>query len=258
MRTSYVALAVLAILLCSAPAHGEPPLRKPVAPAALEHYALGAKLYNVQSFLEAANQYKASALIEPAPATDYNLGQCYRMLGETGEDPKLRKEHYEKAIWHYERFIKASPDTPERNAVVGGWIDELRTKLATLPQSAERSTSAAPPAIPPERSHWYGDGIAWALTGSGVATLGVAGGLFLSASNLHDEANRTPSQQEQNSLRNKADTRSLVGTTLGIVGGGLAVVGIVKLAIHSDPRDVGRHAWNLSVSPNGIVVFGWF
>ncbi len=269
MRRSSVAFAIL--MASAAIAFAEPAPRKPIAKTALEHNAQAAKLFATQSFELAVAEYKASALIEPAPVTDLNLGQCYRILGERADDPAVRKRNYERALWHYERFVKSSPETPLLAEQVGAVMSTLRDDLAkmapadpppsspTQPIESPRVQSVDRP--PPSPSHWYQDGVGWGLAGAGAVSAGVAAGLFLSASSLRGDASRTPNQQEQNALNDKADTRSLLGTTLAIVGGGLLVSGVIKLAIHSDRLADHDHElanWNVGVSPTGFVVFGAF
>ena len=88
--------------------------------------------------------------------------------------------------------------------------------------------------------------------------LGVSGGLFWSASNLRDDADATPDQREQTSLRDQAHTRSLVGTTLVFVGGGLVVTGVIKLVVHDTEPARARQSLGLSISHHGVIVFGRF
>jgi len=267
MRFSSVAFAIL--MASAAIAFAEPAPRKPTAKTALEHNARAAKLFATQSFELAVAEYKTSALIEPAPVTDLNLGQCYRILGERAEDAAARKRNFERALWHYERFVKSSPETPLLVEQVGAVMTTIRDSLAKMaPTDPPPSSPTQPiesPRVqivdrpPPSPSHWYQDGVGWGLAGSGVAAVGIAGGLFVSAASLRDQVNETPDQQEQNALNDKADTRSLIGTTLAIVGGGLLVSGVIKLAIHSNTTDEQElTSWSVGVSPTGLVVFGAF
>jgi tetratricopeptide (TPR) repeat protein len=267
LRLSLIALALLFALGGSARAE-DPPLGKPKDKAALEHLTRGNNLYKVRSFDQAATEYKAGAVIEPAPIFDYNLGQCYRQLGK-----------YEDAIWHYQQFVKTSPNTTEHNQAVQDFIKQMKAELdkkamSAQPTDAAPSTSEAPLAAsqpPVEQSdqaprltdrhadHWYADGLGWGLAGAGVIGVVVSGGLFLDASSLQDDANNAASQQEQNSLHDKADTRSLLGTVIGIGGLGLLATGIVKLAIHDDSsQEPTTAAWGIGVSSNGVRVFGRF
>jgi hypothetical protein len=82
--------------------------------------------------------------------------------------------------------------------------------------------------------------------------------LFADASSLNDQANHTASQQEANSLHDKADTRSLLGTVIGIGGAGLAITGAIKLAISPGALHSAGTSWNVGVSSTGMFVFGRF
>src|SRR5690348_7410836 len=76
------------------------PLGKPSKTEARDHLDRGNNLYNIGSFEDAIIEYKAGALIEPAPVFDYNLGQSYRQLGK-----------YQEALWHYDRFLNKGQPT---------------------------------------------------------------------------------------------------------------------------------------------------
>jgi hypothetical protein len=83
--------------------------------------------------------------------------------------------------------------------------------------------------------------------------------MFWSAANLRDDADATPDQTEQTSLRDRADTRDIIGTTLAIVGGGVLVSGVIKLAVHdSHARPNSGATVDVGVSSRGFVVFGRF
>lgn len=262
MRSLFVALVILSAVFVDT-ARAEPAPRKPVDAKAAEHYTRGARLYGNAAFADAIEEFKASALVEPSPATDFNLGVCYRLLGEASTDPATKKQNFVRAIWHYGRFIKASPETPARSAEVQKLVDAMRAEIAAMPAPVPvrepspqlRPAEPVPVLVRPEP--FYQDPVAWALAGAGVATLGVSGGLFWSAASLRDDADATPDQQEQTSLRDRAHTRSLVGTTLAVVGGGLLVAGAIKLAVHdTEPVRVGPVG--LGVTKRGVFVFGRF
>lgn len=258
MRSLFVALAILLTVLIGN-AGAEPPPRKPADAAAVNHYTRGARLYGNAAFAEAIEEFKASALVEPAPATEFNLGVCYRLLGEAAADPTTKKERFNLAIWHYVRFINTSPETPERKSEVQKLIDTMRSEIAAMPTQPPSSTTPVPePLAPALPDPFYRDPVAWVVTGSGVAVLGVSAGLFLSASSLRDDADANPDQKMQTSLRDRAHTRSLVGTTLAIVGGGLLVTGVIKLVVHDTEPTRTRSSLGLGVSRHGLIMFGTF
>jgi tetratricopeptide (TPR) repeat protein len=252
------------------------PFAKPALADARSHLELGNKLYNVRSFDEAIVEYKAGALIEPAPVFDYNLGQCYRFLGK-----------YEDSIWHYERFLARGKPEGKALDAVHDFIAQMRSELDkkamtqkptdAAPGASQPPTDAAPSAAPsasqPDRPSqspplpeqavgvrteaWYRDGFGWGLTGAGVVGLAVGGGFLASASSLRADANATKIQGEYNRLRDKANTRDLLGAVIGIGGAGVLVTGIIKLAIHSEGPDRVAE-WNVSASGDGFIVFGRF
>lgn len=242
----------------------DPAIRKPHAEEALTHLARATKLYNVRSFEEAAAEYKAGALVESAPIFDYNLGQCYRQLGK-----------YKEAIWHYERFVKESPETTDHDLAVQGFITqmkaELEKKAMTAPPTEAAPTSSSttiqplpqpaklvPPTGETDVEPWYADGFGWGLAGTGVVAVATSGVLFLDASSINSDANDSMSQSARDSLHSKADTRSLVATIIGIGGVGLLATGIVKLAIHPTVQARPTNSWNIGISASGLEVFGRF
>src|ERR1041385_5826762 len=141
------------------------PLARPGSPEARGHLIRGNRLYGVRSFEEAAAEYKAGAVIEPAPVFDYNLGQCFRQLGK-----------YQDAIWHYERFLSRGNPQGELLDAVKGFIAQMKAELdrkamTQPPTDPEPSTRGEPIAA---RAHteqiatehaqpWYADRIGWGL-----------------------------------------------------------------------------------------------
>jgi tetratricopeptide (TPR) repeat protein len=245
-------------------AHADP-LSKPALAEARDHLALGNKLYNVRSFDEAVAEYKAGALIEPAPVFDYNLGQCYRLTGK-----------YQEAIWHYERFLARGKPAGKLLDSVNDFMVQMRSELdkkAMTQKPTEPAPTAAPvasqPAPPPQArplpvppavrrtEAWYRDGLGWGLAGAGVVGIAVGGGLLSNASSVRADANATKIQEDYHRLSDKASSRTVLGAAVGVVGAGLLVTGIVKLAIHTDePAQVA--GWSLGASGNGLMVFGQF
>jgi tetratricopeptide (TPR) repeat protein len=237
-------------------------IAKPKSALALDHLAKGNKLYNVRSFEEAAQEYKAGALVEAAPIFDYNLGQCYRQLGK-----------YEDAIWHYRRFIKDSPGATTNVEAASTFItqmqDELNKKAMSAPPTEAAPTTSSPETPEPkpsdrvvadpllvENAPWYHDRLGLGLTVLGVVATGVATGLLISASSLNDDANASTSQQERDDLFDKAETRSTLGIGTMIGGGAILVTGIVMLSIPDKRSPQARVS--VGFRPNGITIQGSF
>jgi len=251
-RALPIAVVVLGLICAVTSAQGDP-LSKPSAPEARSHLAHGNRLYGIRSFDEAVAEYKAGALIEPAPVFDYNLGQCFRQLGR-----------YQEAIWHYERFLNRANPQGEVLDAVNNFIAQMKagldkkamtqqpTETAPLPPSPARDAPA-----PSRGEAWYDDAWGWALSGAGVVGVAVGGGLLANAASLNGDANMTTNQQERDRVRDKEHSRNVLGTITGVAGIGLLAAGIVKLAIY--PKERSQVAtWNISVAGNGVLVYGRF
>jgi tetratricopeptide (TPR) repeat protein len=179
-RAVTVVIGFLGVLCAAGPAHADA-LSKPTSPEARNHLALGNRLYGVRSFEEAAGEYKAGALIEPAPVFDYNLGQCYRQLGK-----------YQEALWHYERFrTRGNPQGELLDAVnhfitqMSAELDKKKAEARTQPASvalASATVSDAGPRMSPRRKWAIGIG------SGGGALVGIGVVLGLRARHLQQDA----------------------------------------------------------------------
>lgn len=259
----FAVLVSLSIASLSTSALAGNPLARPDNPRACEHLDRGNNLYDVGSFAEAVIEYKAGALIEPAPVFDYNLGQAHRQLGK-----------YREALWHYDRFLhKGQPTGQLRDAVIA-FMAEMRAHLegkaqSTSPTGPEPSTKPPPSAalrVPPSTSTqapnprsgaWYEDGWGWALSGAGVASIAGGGALLADAAGINADANTTTNQQERDRLRGQEHSRNVLGIVVGAGGVGLLTLGIVKLAIYPKERPPST-SWNIAVTGNGLLVLGRF
>jgi hypothetical protein len=214
-------------------------------------------------------EFKAGALVEPAPVFDYNLGQAYRQTGK-----------YQEALWHYDRFLTYGHPTGELLDAVNAFMTEMRTHMEnralTMPPNgpAEATSQPAPSETAPgtqlstirapastanneERSgpNWVG----WGLTVVGVASIGTSGALFLSASNLDDKANTTPDARARNSLHDQAHTRRVVGAVVGGVGIAVIAAGVLDLVLsRPHKRTTNTASLDLGIVDHGIVVLGHF
>jgi tetratricopeptide (TPR) repeat protein len=264
-----VAVACLIDVFGANAAFAGKPLARPANHEACEHLDRGNRLYNLRSFDEAIKEFKAGALIEPAPVFDYNLGQAYRQLGK-----------YKDALWHYDRFLKYGQPAGELLDAVNRFMAEMRAQLANgVPAMSPTDAAEGPPSPsvsrPATESHqeivrhddpappiehdtardWFG----WSITGAGVVGVGAAGFLFLRASSLNDQANSEPDARRRNDLHDQARTRNLLGAVIGIGGGGLIVTGVIKLALHSrDHAVTSTAALDIGISGHGVVVSGRF
>ena len=68
------------------------------------HYETATRLYDLREYSKALDEYKAAYLAKPDPAFLFNIGQCYRRLGETSS-----------ALDFYRQYLKKTPaDDPNR------------------------------------------------------------------------------------------------------------------------------------------------
>jgi hypothetical protein len=80
--------------------------------------------FNLGRFEEAAVDYQAAYEAEPLPAFLFNIGQCYRNLG-----------NYERAQFYFHRYVQLDPRSPHRA--------EAEQLIAEMDRMAEGNRSAA-------------------------------------------------------------------------------------------------------------------
>jgi tetratricopeptide (TPR) repeat protein len=160
-------LAVCLLLFAFArAAHADDPAEK----AAKRHYERGQKLYNLQKFDEALEQYQKAFEAKPLPGFLFNIAQCQRNLGD-----------YEAAIFSYKKFLQLEPESDKREKVEA-LIEELEQKTAEGdterlglgkrkkkdPEEEEERSAETEEGAPVYKKWWF-----W----TGVAVVGVAGGV---------------------------------------------------------------------------------
>lgn len=169
MSRAVLFLAALAIASTGALGARTPSAHADESPtrAAKKHYERGQKLFALQKFEQALEQYQKAYDAKPIPDFLFNIGQCHRNLGD-----------YESAIFSFKRYLKLSPDAENREQV-----EELIAKLedeqgATdakrlgLRKDTRRASSdePPPPADDPIYKKW------WFWTGV-IVVGGAAGGV---------------------------------------------------------------------------------
>lgn len=274
MKLKSSLLCTCAVLALAGPALAEPPIARPKDPAALKHLDVATKLYDIRSFEQAIEEYKAGALVEPAPVFDYDLAQCYRQLHK-----------YKDAIWHYQRFLKESPETVEHDEAVKKFIEQMQAELdqkamtapptedanAPAPKPITPTSAPTTPAAPAATSEdeeapppattdaWYRDPIGWSLVGGGVAALGASTYFLLDARSKDLDSNKTPGQTEQASLRDTAHSHRLIGGIVGGIGIAAVAAGVVKLVLHTTSDERAETAGlGIGITGNGFAVTGRF
>jgi len=143
---------------------------------ARRHFERGQKLYALTKFREALDEYQQAFDARPIPDFLFNIGQCYRNLGD-----------YDSAIFSYKKYLATAPDAPNR-AQVEQLIGDLQTRkdqedARRLALEPRPSVAPAPPPAPPPRPApapppdrpiyarwWFWTGIGVVAAGAGVAT----------------------------------------------------------------------------------------
>ena len=68
------------------------------------HYETATRLYDLREYAKALDEYKAAYLAKPDPAFLFNIGQCFRKLGNTAS-----------ALDFYQQYLKKTPaEDPNR------------------------------------------------------------------------------------------------------------------------------------------------
>ena len=80
--------------------------------------------FNLGRFEEAAVDYQAAYEAEPLPAFLFNIGQCYRNLG-----------NYERAQFYFRRYVQLDPRSPNRA--------DAEQLIAEMDRMAEGNRAAA-------------------------------------------------------------------------------------------------------------------
>ena len=73
---------------------------------AKRHFERGQKLYTLTKFREALDEYQQAYDARPIPDFLFNIGQCYRNLGD-----------YDAAIFSYKKYLATASDAPNRAQV---------------------------------------------------------------------------------------------------------------------------------------------
>jgi hypothetical protein len=265
---------------------------KPASASALVHFTEGNRLYKdarvtsraladrVRDLRRAIDEYTAGQKLEDAPAFDYNIAHCARVLGDAAT-----------AVAHLQRFLDhAQPSDPQLRGQIEAEITELdpsgeiRSRLRAdrapateqVPAaSADKAVEPSPPRSPPDAAKpvpplaassaaephasrvWARLG--WGLTAAGVVGAGVTTWLAVSARGLDNDAAASGRISERLDLQDRADSRRRAALIVGIGSGAAVAIGLVTLLLpdRADPPAQAR-AWNLGITGNGLAVIGRF
>lgn len=133
----------------------------PATRAARRHFERGEKLFALGKFDEALEEYQTAFDAKPLPGFLYNIGQCYRNLGDL-----------DQAIFSFKKYLKLEPDASNKEAVER-LIEELEEQKARGEgEKFVRKKSGRGESKPVYKKWWF-----W----TGIAAVGVAGGVGIYA-----------------------------------------------------------------------------
>lgn len=139
---SFVVWAAIALAPAAAGAQTESQKKE-----AKEHYEKATRLYEVEKYAEAIDEYQKVYLLVDDPNMLYNIAQAYRLWGKPDE-----------AVRSYRNFLRRSPNAPNRADVekkIGDLektIEERRRATTTPvppPVTAPPTTETPPPVVAP-------------------------------------------------------------------------------------------------------------
>lgn len=135
----------------------------PAMRAAKRHYERGQKLFALQKFEEALDQFQKAFDAKPIPDFLFNIGQCQRNLGD-----------YEAAIFSFKRYLKLDPETANREKVeeLIAELEEKQEKQESRKRGLGPDKPDRPEPPPPGGSPFYKKWWFW----TGVVVVGAAAG----------------------------------------------------------------------------------
>ena len=158
MITRLFLLLVMCLAVAVPPrtAHADDPATR----AARRHYERGEKLFALGKFDEALEEYQTAFDAKPLPGFLYNIGQCYRNLGD-----------FDQAIFSFKKYLKLEPEAANKDAVEK-LIEDLEEKKA---QGESEKFVRKPKQQPkPVYKKW------WFWTGIGVVAIGGTAAIYAS------------------------------------------------------------------------------
>jgi len=140
---------------------------EPAIATAKLHFERGEKLYVLARFTEALAEYQQAFDAKPLPELVFNVGQCYRNLGD-----------YDAAVFSYRKYLQLEPEAPNRVQVeqLIADLEAKRDQAGPNRRGFMQPAVAAPaPAERPDRPPIYKKWWFW----TAVAVVGTAGGVAI-------------------------------------------------------------------------------
>lgn len=205
------------------------PNRKPKNEAAERAQALAVEArgaFNDGRFAAAAELLEQAYALQPAPNLLYNVGRAHQQAGQK-----------QKAIDAYERYLAASPDAKDANAIrssIRQLRDELDAEVALAErarvekaradqEAAERARVLAEKAIVEQQVARRPSAWPWVIAGIGAAGIGVGTATGLMSSSSYRQAVAEPEVVAAQQLHGRATTFATVANISFLAGGVIAL-----------------------------------
>ena len=261
-RLSFLLSPLVVTLALTTPAYAQAPTEEAKV-AAKAHIDAGTKLYNVQKYEEAAEEYQKAYLLDPKPAYLYASAQSQRLGGDCAKalrsyDAYLRTNPPEaekvKARTNIERCEQDLKDRPPPVAEIAPPIQVIEVPTPPPAPVPEVVVVPPPPLQPPSKLPGH------LLVGGGVAVAAVGVVFLLRGRGAIQDHNNASTYDDFIATRDGIDSAKLQ-QTLGVsaiaVGSALIIGGIAFYTVRSGERSSSVSA---SVAPGtaSVLVTGSF
>jgi tetratricopeptide (TPR) repeat protein len=184
------------------------------ADAAGDALKKGIDLYKAGKYAEAISQLEKAHKLDGKPDTLFALAQAQRLSGDCASAaPNYRKVIEQVSDMNVAKLVQQNlsicePDEPKQPEPKADKRDEPAPEPAK-PEVVERTVV---------REVGSTDKLAAALFGGGMLAVGVAGGLYIAASNNADAADRAKSLEDHDLLADRATSQRTIMYVAGGVG----------------------------------------
>lgn len=200
------------------PDGGPVELEGPMHPAAQALYDRALKGFETHDYGAAIADLEAGFALDPRRELLFAEAQAKRLSGDC-----------RGAVVLYQRFLTTKPPALQ--------VDATQIALARCAQELARKPEVVimtPPPLPPPRpapARWSHDPWGLALTGAGVAAIGVGIGYFVSAEIARSDAGNAATYGAYANRWSTATTRADVAVGALAIGGALAATGVARFVV---------------------------
>jgi tetratricopeptide (TPR) repeat protein len=209
-----------------------------------QHVNRATELHEQGKFAQALDELKTAFSLDPKPELLYAMGQLHLSLGQCPQ-----------AITYYQRYLATTPDPSTSNAAIEA-IEVCKSNPPPVPVNGRARTGGnlASSSLTLEATTaraWYGDYIADALVGGGVAT-GLVGVLaYRAAVRSRDSASTATDFQGYVDLVDRAHSQRAAAVVLGAASAALVAAGGLHYVLTGGRA---RHVVSINPSRGGGIV----